>query len=94
MNNNELTEREKRVLKLRYGLINGEFMSLTEVGRSLRVTRERIRQIEAKAISKISRSGKIKPPPNAPTLENLHRYGTKNEAWLDVMSKILKRVIK
>lgn len=60
MNNNELTEREKRVLKLRYGLINGEFMSLTEVGRSLRVTRERIRQIEDKAFKKIRRNENIK----------------------------------
>ncbi len=48
-----LTERERRVLKLRFGLIDGRQRTLEEVGKEFNVTRERIRQIEAKAIRKL-----------------------------------------
>jgi len=59
----ELTEREKRVLQLRFGLKDGRARTLEEVGREFSVTRERIRQIEGKAIRKLrhpSRSRKLK----------------------------------
>jgi len=58
-----LTERERRVLKLRFGLEDGKQRTLEEVGREFNVTRERIRQIEAKALRKLrhpSRSKRIK----------------------------------
>lgn len=58
-----LTDREKRVLILRFGLENGRPRTLEEVGREFNVTRERIRQIEAKALRKLrhpSRSRKLK----------------------------------
>ena len=58
-----LTEREQKVLKLRFGLIDGRPRTLEEVGREFNVTRERIRQIEAKALRKLrhpSRSKKLK----------------------------------
>jgi RNA polymerase primary sigma factor len=48
-----LTERERRVLELRFGLKNGYEHTLEEVGKQYRVTRERIRQIEAKALRKL-----------------------------------------
>ena len=48
-----LTERERRVLELRYGLVDGKSRTLEEVGLEFGVTRERIRQIEAKAIRKL-----------------------------------------
>src|SRR5213594_1935079 len=48
-----LTEREKKVLALRFGLLTGEPRTLEEVGREFALTRERIRQIEAKALSKL-----------------------------------------
>ncbi len=48
-----LTEREQEVLKLRFGLIDGYSRTLEEVGRKFHVTRERIRQIEAKALRKM-----------------------------------------
>ena len=58
-----LTEREQKVLKLRFGLIDGRGRTLEEVGKEFNVTRERIRQIEAKALRKLrhpSRSKKLK----------------------------------
>ncbi len=58
-----LTEREQKVLKLRFGLDDGRPRTLEEVGKEFNVTRERIRQIEAKALRKLrhpSRSKKLK----------------------------------
>ena len=58
-----LTEREEKVLKLRFGLEDGQCRTLEEVGQIFGVTRERIRQIEAKALRKMrhpSRSKKLK----------------------------------
>ena len=58
-----LTEREQKVLKLRFGLDDGRARTLEEVGKEFDVTRERIRQIEAKALRKLrhpSRSKKLK----------------------------------
>ena len=48
-----LTDRERRVLELRYGIADGEMHTLEEVGKEFNVTRERIRQIEAKALRKL-----------------------------------------
>lgn len=48
-----LTDREEKVLRLRYGLLDGKTYTLEEVGREFGVTRERIRQIEAKAMRKL-----------------------------------------
>jgi RNA polymerase primary sigma factor len=59
----ELTDRERRVILLRFGLEDGQARTLEEVGKEFNVTRERIRQIEAKAIRKLrhpSRSRKLK----------------------------------
>ncbi|MBR3537684.1 MAG: RNA polymerase sigma factor RpoD [Eubacterium sp.] len=58
-----LTDREQKVLRLRFGLDDGRARTLEEVGREFNVTRERIRQIEAKALRKLrhpSRSRKLK----------------------------------
>ena len=52
-----LTPREEKVLKLRFGLEDGRQRTLEEVGREFNVTRERIRQIEAKALRKLRKSG-------------------------------------
>jgi RNA polymerase primary sigma factor len=48
-----LTERERKVLELRFGLVDGYSRTLEEVGKQFKVTRERIRQIEAKALRKM-----------------------------------------
>ena len=48
-----LTYREREIIRLRYGLVDGYCYTLEEVGRIFRVTRERVRQIEAKAVSKL-----------------------------------------
>jgi RNA polymerase primary sigma factor len=59
----ELTEREKKVLQLRFGLKDGHARTLEEVGKEFNVTRERIRQIEGKALRKLrhpTRSRKLK----------------------------------
>ena len=58
-----LTEREAEVIRLRYGLEDGRCHTLEEVGKQFEVTRERIRQIEVKAIRKlrhVTRSNKLK----------------------------------
>ena len=58
-----LTDREGRVLQLRFGLEDGRSRTLEEVGREFGVTRERIRQIEAKALRKLrhpTRSRKLR----------------------------------
>ena len=59
----ELTDREEKVLRLRFGMDDGRARTLEEVGKEFNVTRERIRQIEAKALRKLrhpSRSRKLK----------------------------------
>ena len=55
-----LTDREQKVLRLRFGLDDGRARTLEEVGKEFKVTRERIRQIEAKAIRKLSRASSSK----------------------------------
>ena len=58
-----LTERERKILELRFGLHDGYARTLEEVGKQFKVTRERIRQIEAKALRKLrhpTRSKKLK----------------------------------
>ena len=54
----ELTDRERQVLELRFGLRDGRTRTLEEVGKYFDVTRERIRQIEGKALSKLKKSAK------------------------------------
>ena len=53
-----LTEREEKVLRLRFGLDDGRTRTLEEVGKEFDVTRERIRQIEAKALRKLKNPNK------------------------------------
>ncbi|MET9779869.1 RNA polymerase sigma factor RpoD [Nocardiopsis alba] len=59
----DLSERERRIIRLRFGLADGRTRTLEEVGREFGVTRERIRQIEAKTLAKLrhpSRAGTLK----------------------------------
>ncbi|MDZ7798678.1 MAG: RNA polymerase sigma factor RpoD [Patescibacteria group bacterium] len=56
----ELTPREQKILEMRFGLVDGVAHTLEEVGREFGVTRERIRQIEAKALEKIQEHGDMK----------------------------------
>jgi RNA polymerase primary sigma factor len=49
----QLNEREQRILKLRFGLEGAEPLTLAEIGRAINVSRERVRQLEAKAIMKL-----------------------------------------
>jgi len=56
---NDLSEKERKILELRHGLVDGVVYTLEEVGREFQVTRERIRQIEAKAIEKIRAHDKV-----------------------------------
>ena len=55
-----LTPREQKILKIRFGLEDGVIHTLEEVGQEFGVTRERIRQIESKALEKIRVHGSIK----------------------------------
>lgn len=56
---NDLSEKERKILEMRHGLVDGIVHTLEEVGREFAVTRERIRQIEAKAIEKIRAHDKV-----------------------------------
>ena len=59
----DLSDREKEIVRLRYGLDDGQARTLEEVGRKFGVTRERVRQIEAKTLAKLrhpQRSQKLK----------------------------------
>ena len=49
----ELSEREQEVVKMRFGLVDGQAKTLEEVGKEFGVTRERIRQIESKTLAKL-----------------------------------------
>ena len=53
-----LSDRERQVIRLRYGLDGGRTHTLEEIGEQLNVTRERVRQIEAKAMEKLRASAK------------------------------------
>jgi len=55
----DLTPREQKILEMRFGLADGIQHTLEEVGKEFGVTRERIRQIEAKALDKIRQHGKL-----------------------------------
>ena len=55
-----LTPREEKVLRLRFGLEDGKARTLEEVGKEFMVTRERIRQIEAKALRKLRHPSRAK----------------------------------
>ncbi len=50
---NDLSSKERKILEMRHGLMDGIYHTLEEVGKEFGVTRERIRQIEAKALEKI-----------------------------------------
>ena len=58
--NSTLSAREKKVIMLRFGIENDQPMSLLEISKILKVTRERVRQIEVKALLKLERSKKVK----------------------------------
>jgi RNA polymerase primary sigma factor len=55
-----LTDRERQVLDLRFGLSDGYARTLEEVGKQFNVTRERIRQIESKALRKLRHPSRVK----------------------------------
>ena len=55
-----LSEREQKILRMRFGLDDGKSHTLEEVGQEFSVTRERIRQIEAKALAKLRKHKDVK----------------------------------
>ena len=55
-----LTERERRILEMRFGLVDGYERTLEEIGKMYNVTRERIRQIEAKALRKLRHPTRVR----------------------------------
>ena len=55
-----LTPRERKILELRFGLVDGYARTLEEIGKQFKVTRERIRQIEAKGLRKLRHPTRIR----------------------------------
>ena len=78
-----LTERERRVLSLRFGLVDGYSRTLEEVGKQFKVTRERIRQIEAKALRKMRHPTRIR-----------QLYGFFEAEQTDNPQSLLKKAVK
>ncbi|MEZ5275852.1 MAG: RNA polymerase sigma factor RpoD [Opitutaceae bacterium] len=78
-----LTERERRVLSLRFGLVDGYSRTLEEVGKQFKVTRERIRQIEAKALRKMRHPTRIR-----------QLYGFFEAEQTDNPQALLKKAVK
>ena len=78
-----LTERERRVLSLRFGLVDGYSRTLEEVGKQFKVTRERIRQIEAKALRKMRHPTRIR-----------QLYGFFEAEQADNPQALLKRAVR
>ena len=68
-----LAEREERVVRMRFGFEDGRELTLEEVGRQFSVTRERIRQIEAKALRK------LRHPSRSKTLDAFREKGRKGQ---------------
>ncbi len=78
-----LTERERKVLSLRFGLVDGYSRTLEEVGKQFKVTRERIRQIEAKALRKMRHPTRIR-----------QLYGFFESEPLDNPQQFIKKVVE
>jgi RNA polymerase primary sigma factor len=78
-----LTDRERKVLSLRFGLVDGYSRTLEEVGKQFKVTRERIRQIEAKALRKMRHPTRIR-----------QLYGFFESEPLDNPQQLLKKVVE
>ena len=74
-----LTERERQVLELRFGLGDGNARTLEEVGQHFRVTRERIRQIEAKALRKMRHPTRIRQLHGFLEIEAVNRLSARNK---------------
>ena len=91
-----LTEREQKVLRLRFGMNDGRARTLEEVGKEFDVTRERIRQIEAKALRKLrhpSRSRKLRDYLDFATWESggaTYKIWLENEKSLEPKLKLMK----
>jgi RNA polymerase sigma factor RpoD-like protein len=75
-----LTERERRVLSLRFGLVDGYSRTLEEVGKQFKVTRERIRQIEAKALRKMRHPTRLRQLHGFFDAEPVHQAGRPRSA--------------
>ncbi len=92
-----LTYREREIIKLRYGIGDGYTYTLEEVGRIFKVTRERVRQVEAKALKKLQHpvrakklQGFLEPAPGAelePAIPSLDQFPTQQPA-IDLLSGV------
>ena len=69
----KLSERERKIIELRFGLCDGKYRTLEEVGREFGITRERIRQIEAKALRKLRHPSLQPPPAGIPGIVAVHQ---------------------
>ncbi len=78
--NSILTDREKEVIKYRYGFVDGQIYTLEEVGKMYGITRERVRQIEAKALRKLKIDRQVRSfNPNEEYIDPLTRYEKQQE---------------
>lgn len=80
-----LPEREQEMLSMRYGLDDGESLTLDEIGRKFKLTRERIRQIERKALRTLFQNDKIRKE-LSPFLENIDHEEGVRVSYFDVLS--------
>jgi len=79
-----LGQRERKILEMRFGLVDGTGQTLEEIGNLYSVTRERIRQIEAKALRKLRHPARARHPHGFLENPSRHPYGGQGQAWRGV----------
>lgn len=90
----DLTFQQREIIKLRYGIGDGYTYTLEEAGRILKITRERVRQVEAKAIRKLAECiGRLRGEDLLAEAEEIRTEQAQSLNWCDLPEDILRQVV-